>query len=221
MRGGAGRVRKGGASAKGRAGKGGEGRGRGRRQGRGGGRAALAPGVASRSSVLREVSEDVTALAGGDPRTMLALLGATTLVLVAAVRWMLPAAAGERRGGPAQARGGARGWAVGALEALAPGGGWKGLARCPGDLCSSGVTALRSKIGRKWCSKDPCTPLAWGPAYRSPSGTRPPRRLCGLSPPRRWVSESLPVDFLFEKSGSRAGPLSNKQGFSGELCCCS
>ncbi|XP_002919632.2 interferon alpha/beta receptor 1 [Ailuropoda melanoleuca] len=44
--------------------------------------------------MLVEVTEDVTSLASGGPQTMFALLGATTLVLVAGVPWMLPAAAG-------------------------------------------------------------------------------------------------------------------------------
>lgn len=76
------------------------------------------------------MTEDVTSLAGGGPRTMLALLSATTLVLVAGVPWMLPAAAGERRGVQAQAEGWARVWAVGALEVSAPGG-WRAVRAPP------------------------------------------------------------------------------------------
>lgn len=187
MRGEAGRERMGGEGRGGAGRKEEAGRGRGRRQG-----TALAPRVSSRSLMLLEVTEDVTSSTSGGPQTMFALLGATTLVLVAGVPWMLPAAAGERRGVPAQARGGARGWAVGGVGSLGPG----RPACCPGDLCWSGVTAFRSKIWRQWCSKDPPMALAWGPAYLSPLRGRPPRRLCGLPPPGCWVSESLPVDFV-------------------------
>lgn len=121
MRGEAGRERMGGEGRGGAGRKEEAGRGRGRRQG-----TALAPRVSSRSLMLLEVTEDVTSSASGGPQTMFALLGATTLVLVAGVPWMLPAAAGERRGvpGPGPGRG----------ERLGGGGRWKPWPREAGVL---------------------------------------------------------------------------------------
>lgn len=56
---------------------------------------------------LRAMAQDVTSEVGGAPRTMLDLLGVATLVSVAGMPWVSPAAAGERRGSRRRLRGGA------------------------------------------------------------------------------------------------------------------
>ena len=142
--------------------------------------AAFAPRVALRGGVLPEVTEDVTGPAGGGQRRMFSLLGATTLMLVAGAPWTLPAAAGERRG----VRGGgwASGWAVGALEASALGGRWKGLMSGRPLLVRGHSAQIENQ--EEIVFEDPSTPLAWEPAPPSPGRGRPPRHPSPGSHPR-------------------------------------
>lgn len=86
---------------------------------------------------LRAMAQDVTSGVCGAPRTMRDLLGVATLVLAAGMPWVLPAAAGEKRGSRRRLRGGARGWAVSTWEVTALEGGWRNADVCLGDLWSS------------------------------------------------------------------------------------
>lgn len=157
---------------------------------------------------------------------MFALLGVTTLVLIAAVPGGVRSAAGERRGVPAQAPGtglrgrGARlGGAM--LEAAVRGGGWVVLDVLLGGLCSSLAAVLRLKPiwtrisnGRKWCSRAnhaACSargvPVP-GLGAPSPRALQPSAAGCS-SPPRHVMCESLCVEFV--SLGSSAGPLNNNK----------
>ncbi|XP_019482493.1 PREDICTED: interferon alpha/beta receptor 1 [Hipposideros armiger] len=127
------------------------------------------------------VAWDVTGRVCGGPRTMFAHLGVTTLVLVAGAPWVLPSAAGERRGVPAQASG--RGARLGGGDVGSHGlGRWLGGKRCPSGrpLVIPGRSAqIETDLGSNSKQEEVVfkilgTPLDWRPAYPSPDWGRPP-----------------------------------------------
>lgn len=155
------------------------------------------------------VAWDVTGWVCGGPRTMFALLGVTTLVLVAGAPWVLPSAAGERRGVPAQASG--RGARLGGGDVGSHGlGRWLGGKRCPSGrpLVIPGRSAqIETDLGSNIKQEEVVfkilgTPLDWRPAYPSPDLGAPsppvlrPRPQPRHSAPRHWMCESLRVAFV-------------------------